>query len=124
MPVASKDCQIFASCSACEPRTSPGRKLPVWAIRLQFASRQTPHTPRPRQSTNLDHNGLFLLPRAKQRLTNLCSRSACTNPGQVRVANFQFGPFGYSLPTGKRLILRSPGSPQKIPLQFTKEFFN
>ena len=61
MPVASKDCQIFASCSACEPRTSPGRKLPVWAIRLQFASRQTPHTPRPGNPPNMTSFEVFFL---------------------------------------------------------------
>ena len=40
-----------------KPRASPGRKLPVWAIRLQLAYRQTPHTTLPRQSTTL--NPLF-----------------------------------------------------------------
>ena len=42
----------------------------------------------PRQSTNLDHHGLFLLPRALQRLINLCPCSAWRTPDKSRSQTF------------------------------------
>ncbi len=81
------------------PALRPGRKLSVWAIRHLLASRQAPHTTRPCWSTKKSPLGLFFLLAGTCKVKLLTLRILrMPNPGQVQVANFQFGPFGNSLP--------------------------